>query len=203
MWINRVWVLTFEPEIPLSTGADHEWHAVPNIRIAQASKLEHDIVVSDIIAPGDSVKPAKSVAPIAKILNVGTSDETNVPVTCEITAPGAEAYSSTQIIRKIGSLKMQEVVFARWIPQEIEKYEIKITAKLPGDENADNDEVKRMVKLAPLWETIRAPRIEARNDICALSAKEIWAVGEGYMLAHTKDSGKTWIRVGRTVLGTD
>ena len=100
---------------------------------------EHDVMVKAITAPGEVVEPMTPVTPQAQLRNMGASDEMSVMVTCEITAAGEMVYSDTQSIDGIASLKLHDVSFAQWTPQEGGRYEIKVTTELPADENKDND----------------------------------------------------------------
>ena len=54
------------------------------------------------------------------------------------------------------------------------------------------------------WETMGQPYhgLVHPHDVYALSAEEVWAVGETDMALHMRDGGKTWIRVRTMVSGT-
>jgi hypothetical protein len=121
------------------TGGDYEYHAVRNIRFARTLEWDHDVMVSSITAPGELVEPAEPVVPSARIFNPGANDEVNIPITCTISAAGETAYSNTQTIESIASLRFQDVTFAEWVPQGGGKYNIQVSVSLIGDGNKDND----------------------------------------------------------------
>jgi len=108
--------------------------------------FEHDAMIAALLAPEETVEPAKPIAPVVRLVNGGKDDETDFTITFEITDAERTVYSETNVVEGLASLRSQDVSFAQWTPQAGGTYQIKATVHLAGDENPDNDSLILTVK---------------------------------------------------------
>jgi hypothetical protein len=99
----------------------------------------HDVAVTSIIAPSDSVDSGAPVTPMARIRNYGTSQETfSVRLTI-----GAGYRDSAQLTLAAGSV--DTVSFADWDAWQLGTFAVTCSTALAGDTNPGNDAARESV----------------------------------------------------------
>jgi PKD repeat protein len=78
---------------------------------------------------------------------LGSQDENDFEVICEIRQNSTLIYSETKNIPQLDSMDLLDVVFTDWTPQDAGEYQLKIYTQLAGDENPDNDTEIRTVNV--------------------------------------------------------
>ncbi|MEA1895631.1 MAG: S-layer protein domain-containing protein [Euryarchaeota archaeon] len=109
--------------------------------------LSHDVAPQVILAPAAEMSVGIPVAPTVRVRNIGTNDEDDFFVTCEIELDGEQIYQETQSVDSLVSLESIDVTFADWIPQEAGNYQLKFYTQLPTDENPDNDRQMKTISV--------------------------------------------------------
>jgi len=103
----------------------------------------HDVGVSVIVAPADSVDSGTVVTPKAVVRNFGTFEET-FPVWMNI---GADYADSVEITLAAGALDTVE--FAAWTADSVDTFDVSCFSVLAGDENTGNDTLAGTVVVWP------------------------------------------------------
>ena len=130
-------------ELP-SMGLDVNWH-IRAIK-GHGGPPACDVGVSEIVAPS-AVVPPGGIQPVARIRNLGTEPQSDIPVTCWIDSGSVHTYDRT--VNYAGPLApgaTAEVVFSPlWYPQYW-TYFVTMFTDLGGDQRAWNDTAKRVTR---------------------------------------------------------
>ncbi|MDP4200169.1 MAG: T9SS type A sorting domain-containing protein [Bacteroidota bacterium] len=112
----------------------------------------HDISADSILTflPQGRIPIAVPNPIRARFTNQGASNETNVMVACTIFQGGQLVYSDTGIVPFWGHGQMLDLPFKDWTPQMNGGFEVCAIALLAGDQDATNDRLCRIFKIAYL-----------------------------------------------------
>lgn len=103
--------------------------------------LTNDIATTANNGPSGSVLlPTATIAPKATFMNVGSANQTNIPVTYSITGP--VNYSSNKTISSLNSSGSTTVTFDSTFNPTPGSYNITIYCSLGSDQNRGNDTIK-------------------------------------------------------------
>jgi len=109
--------------------------------------MANDIAVLSVYPDGSCPIVGSPVTFKARVANLGTDSQTNVPVSVEITA---ESYSSSYTISSIAAGETLEVTFPdNWTPSGVGCFEILAYSANPGDEFSGNDSTTTAVYAYP------------------------------------------------------
>jgi hypothetical protein len=76
----------------------------------------HDVAIQSIQTPGAKVDPLVAIAPVVRVQNSGTYNETNVPVRFRVDSAGSQVYSQLVTIPTLDSAATVNVTFPNWTP---------------------------------------------------------------------------------------
>lgn len=107
----------------------------------------NDITTTAIIRPSEiTFIPNLAIAPKAIFKNLGTANQTNIPVTCVISSAG---YSSTKNIPILNSEDSIEVTFdATYNPIDTGISNVKVFSILATDQNKNNDTLTKQIQIS-------------------------------------------------------
>ncbi len=113
----------------------------------------HDVKLAAIVAPGTRVAPGTPVQPVARVQNMGSSAETNIPVTCLIDSAGTTVYNrSTTLAGPLAPGASAQVQFSpNWTPGPANAiYRVRMWTALASDSNRTNDTLVQTTRSANL-----------------------------------------------------
>jgi len=133
--------------VDVNPSLNYNW----NIRavVHSVPGLAHDVGVSKIIAPGTNIGPGV-VQPKARVVNFGTTAESNIPVSCWIDSAGQRVYSrDTTLAGPLAPGNRAEVTFPNWTTGPAgNSYTITMFTALAGDLDRSNDTSRQVTSIA-------------------------------------------------------
>jgi PKD repeat protein len=117
--------------------------------------FDRDIMTYSILPDPLFLQMGSAFIPQVKVLNIGTQEENNVPVSCEIKRNDTVIFSHQRTVEQLPSKVAEEVVFSEWTPQETGEYELTFSSQLAADENIANDTQRRTVQVVSLQAAYR------------------------------------------------
>ena len=120
---------------------------------------DHDVGVTQIMAPNGSVTPTPPITPKALIKNFGTNAESNIPVTCWIDSAGTRVYDHNVVhAGPLAPGASAEVTFSPdWSGVAGNTYNVTMLTSLSGDEERSNDTAHATVSVVAYTVTWTAP----------------------------------------------
>lgn len=112
--------------------------------------FDHDITTYSTMPNPVFLQLGRAFVPKVKVLNVGTLDESNVPISCDIKRNNTMVFSYQKSLPQLLSKAAEEVAFSQWVAQETGEHELKFYSQLAGDENSANDTQVRIVRVVLL-----------------------------------------------------
>lgn len=113
------------------------------------TNFANDMAAISINSPTGNVSlPTPTIAPKATFGNVGSANQTNVPVTLEIrNNANTLVYTSNKSIASINAGSSTQVIFDSTFNPTIGTYSIKAISKLASDQNLANDTAKSTINV--------------------------------------------------------
>jgi hypothetical protein len=172
-----------------ATAANH----LPAYDSCEVVGTLHDVAVRRILAPTGSIVLGSVVTPRAVVRNLGSSNETNIPVRFRIGA----GYTDNRTIASLSPGDSTTVSFADWTAGTVGSYAVRCSTGLTGDMQPANDtlstvanvyalrDVTPTVILAPTGTVdsgqVVTPQARVRNNgSSAASFPVVFRIGTGY-----------------------
>jgi len=126
-------------------------NSTTNIEITPAENLEHNMVAFSQSSELDQIPVfAANISPELVIWNLGSNDEQDVPIRCEIARNGDMVYSSSKTADLVKSRELVKIVFDNWRPLESGTYYISYYTHLPNDQDTSSDTLKSDITVTSL-----------------------------------------------------
>lgn len=128
-------------EVVADNSSDGASFSLDLVKTTGTSVFTNDMAAISVDVPiGNVFLPVYNIAPKATFTNLGSANQTNIPVTFNISGP--VNYSQNSIITSLNSQNSAQVTFPATFNPTAGTYNVTVISKLVSDQNLSNDTVR-------------------------------------------------------------